>query len=185
MLIFLNNVSDNKDKFTYFYDKFYKYAYCICFDILYDKQETDFVVNRVFYKVYRSMGRLKSEDDIKAWIGTIARNEAINYNKHTYSQHSHTVELDNEILYDPYNLADTPLEAVLISENVQQIYDEIENLKPAQAEAMLLKFKYGFSVEEISKLLNTPVKTIYGRIERGTKQLKIRLSEKEREGSNG
>ena len=99
LLIFLNNVSDNKDKFTCCYEKFYKYAYCLCYDILYDKQEIDFVANRVFYKVYLSIGKVTSDDNVKAWIESIARNEAINYNKHTYSQHSHTVELDNEILY--------------------------------------------------------------------------------------
>ena len=184
MLIFLNGISENKDKLTYYYEKFYKYVFTICFDILYNKQETDFVVNSVFYKVYKSIERISSDDNAKAWIGAIARNEAVNYNKHMYSQSSRTTELDNEALYDTYNSADTPLESVVISESVRQIYDEIENLKPEQAEAMLLKFKYGFTTEEIAKLLNTPVKTIYGRIERGTKQLKIRLEEKEGEGSN-
>lgn len=182
--MYYSKEDEDEKKFTYYYNRYYNYAYSICKNILYDKQETDFVLNQVFWKVSKSMVKIADDDAAKAWIGTIARNEAINYNNRTQSKGIHEVELSEEILYSPNEFENSILDALTISESIDQVYEEMKKLKPALANPLILKHQYGFTVQEISDILNKPIKTIYGRLKRGTKILEKKVLQKRRADLN-
>ncbi|MGN0149415.1 MAG: RNA polymerase sigma factor, partial [Clostridia bacterium] len=71
-----------------------------------------------------------------------------------------------------------PADIVVNQENIQYIYLQIKSLKKIYSDVLLLHLKFHFTPEMISDTLHINIKTVYTRLNRGTKLLRKKLEEK-------
>jgi RNA polymerase sigma-70 factor (ECF subfamily) len=95
----------NDEAFEYIYDSTHRLVYYQIYSILKSHQEAENIMQDVYIKVYRNIDKYKN-DNPRAWIVTIARNEAINL----YHKNKKEVFMDEEEL-DAFSEEDekTPL----------------------------------------------------------------------------
>ncbi len=95
----------NDEAFEYIYDSTHRLVYYQIYSILKSHQEAENIMQDVYIKVYRNIDKYKN-DNPRAWIVTIARNEAINQ----YHKNKKEVFMDKEEL-DAFSEEDekTPL----------------------------------------------------------------------------
>lgn len=183
MILFINSVQniDNNSKFDSIYDKYYAYAYKIAYNILGSPAMIEDVLQDVYVNVWRTIDVITDEQTAKAWISTIARNTAINALNKNNIKNNKFIEIDDDVLFSVTSSeGNDPADIVVSEENVQFIYDAIKNLKHIYSDVLILKYKFHHSPEQIAKLLNLNIKTVYTRLERGTGILKEKLLSKER-----
>ncbi len=189
MLLFINNIETdmtNKEKFDVLYKKYYKYVYKIIFSVLKNDKHIDDAVQETFMKIWKNITVLDLDDEegCKAFISVVAKNTAINkYNsdkKNTFN----VVEIDDEVLFAVVNdNSMNPADIIVNDDNVDYIYGKINELGEKYCDVMLLKYKYHHTPEEISKLTDINLKTVYTRLSRGKEMLKAILL-KERGNTN-
>lgn len=128
----------NDEAFEYIYDSTHRLVYYQIYSILKSHQEAENIMQDVYIKVYQNIDKYKN-DNPRAWIVTIARNEAIN----KYHKNKKEVFMDEEEL-DSFSEEDkqTPLINLAI-----KILDEEEFLLVAYS---VLESK---SRKEVGKIL--------------------------------
>lgn len=175
------DTEENNKKFESIYNKYYNYAYTIAYNILHDVQQMEDVMQTIFLCVWKILSKMTDDQSTKALISTIARNSAINAGKKMTRDSGNKIDIDDDVMYATTTLADSdPLDIVISKENLQNIYNQIKSMKKIYADVLLLKYKFNFSPEQISELLDINVKTVYTRLERGGGILKNALKSKER-----
>ncbi|HOH58801.1 MAG TPA: sigma-70 family RNA polymerase sigma factor [Bacilli bacterium] len=129
----------NDEAFEYIYDSTHRLVYYQIYSILKSHQEAENIMQDVYIKVYRNIDKYKN-DNPRAWIVTIARNEAINQ----YHKNKKEVFMDEEEL-DAFSEEDekTPLINLAV-----KILDEEEFLLVAYS---VLE---GKSRREVAKILD-------------------------------
>ncbi|HNZ74301.1 MAG TPA: sigma-70 family RNA polymerase sigma factor [Bacilli bacterium] len=129
----------NDEAFEYIYDSTHRLVYYQIYSILKSHQEAENIMQDVYIKVYRNIDKYKN-DNPRAWIVTIARNEAINL----YHKNKKEVFMDEEEL-DAFSEEDekTPLINLAV-----KILDEEEFLLVAYS---VLE---GKSRREVAKILD-------------------------------
>lgn len=183
LILFLNNL-DIKDfdeeQFNEFYETYYRYVYKICINILGNDYELlKDVVQDVFFKAALTMHVMQDAVSAKAWLATLARNEALNAAKKKSIEKRHVVDLDDEIAYATVPASDlnsSPLRIIVDQEAVNAIFEEMLAMDKKYADILLLKMKFHLDIADIAKLLNIKLATAYARYERGREKLKARIA---------
>jgi len=126
-------------------------------------------MQEVFIRLFKTMGRLQTEDDIRRWLIRLTKNAAIDaVGKETRYNNKIAVYLDNdEMAVDIIDrTAENPMDEALKQEFAEYVSNILATLKPIHADAIRLKYYFGFTVEEIAKLTNAPVHTVYSRLDK-------------------
>ena len=179
----IKNTQENCEKFNRIYEDFYLYAYKIAFEIIRDVQKMEDVMQVIFTNIWRSLDKMIDEQSTKALIAVITKNTAINENKKYETISNRFMSIDDDIMYEftldlNNNNNQNPVDIVVNQENIQYIYSEIKSLKSIYSEILLLNLKFHFTPEMISNTLHINIKTVYTRLNRGTKLLRKKLEEK-------
>jgi len=125
------------------------------------------IFQETFIKIINSLRNGKYNDDGKfiAWATRIAHNLIIDYfrknqNLKTISNDSYEVDLLNSI-----PLADKPIEATLIKDQISKDIRQIIDLLPdEQKEVILMRHYIGMSFKEIAEETNVSINTALGRM---------------------
>lgn len=170
------NNSYNIEKFNYIYKKFYLYAYKVTFNTVHNSSQIDDIMQEIFINVWKILNNVNEDINLKALIATIARNTAINFLKKDKYRTDKMVDIDDEASFFILSRCDNePLNTIVAAENIEFIYKQIKSLKKIYADILLLKYKFDFTPEMISKLLNIKLKTVYTRLSRGENILREKL----------
>ncbi len=178
-------ISSGEKRFEHYFNKYYKYACRVCLNIVHAPDVVEDIITISFFKAYDKLKDMTSEREAKIWIATIVRNDSKNYLKSKAAEQRLNIEPYEDAMRSKYDLSGDPLSNLIVSEAVDEIYNEIQNLSKKLADTMMLSYKNGMSAREIAELLNVPEKTVYGRIEKGTKRLKAALCKKGEVNDNG
>lgn len=124
-----------------------------------DPEDVDEVVQDVFYKLskYLFLFRGKTDDDIKRWIYKVTINRVKNYNRSFFRRN--TEELKEDIVSK-----NTIEDFIIFKEN-------IENLTDTYRDAVTLQVE-GYTIKEISKMLNLSEDVVKKRLSRAKKIMK-------------
>ncbi len=113
----------------------------------------------LFYKIIDKPHLFDSSQRFSTWIYSIAHNMCKNeYRRRT---------LRNCSSLNPENLAnftDNSEYETDVSETVNIIYNELNNLGESHKTAFILRYREGFQVNEISEVLNLPEGTVKSRL---------------------
>ncbi len=150
---------------------------------VYDASEVEDVVQEVFIKAYRAIGRFRGDSAFYTWIYRIAVNTAKN---HLVSQSrrppGHDVEatdvVNSEVGRDLHENA-TPEAHFMSDELAQCVNTALDNLPADLREAITLREIDGLSYEDIAVAMSCPIGTVRSRIFRAREAIDKELQKLE------
>ncbi len=162
--------------------RFQQPVYALAFRLLDDPAGASDVVQEVFLKVFRSIGRFRGQSTLKTWIYRITVNEAHNARRWFFRHRRREVDLDSgpEDTRDwKENIPDesrTPFEQAFGSEQRLMVEDALEKINPIFREAVVLRDISDLSYEEVAEILGVSLGTVKSRILRGREALREELA---------
>lgn len=151
---------EREDKFNECYQKYSTTIYRI--GILYLKNEHDVqdMMQDVFIKYLKYDRDFNSEEDEK-WIIRVTINQCKDYLRKFWRKNRHSLEIEIPICDPSYS----------------HVLEEVYKLKTRYRIVIHLYYYYGYSIKEISKLLNVSESTVKQRLKRAREMLKLELED--------
>ncbi|HVP48404.1 MAG TPA: sigma-70 family RNA polymerase sigma factor [Bryobacteraceae bacterium] len=160
--------------------RFQQPVYNLALRLLNDPGDASDVVQEVFLKVFRNVGRFRHQSSLKTWIYRITVNEAHNQRRWFFRHRSREVGLDDEPEeYRNRALPDgtrSPFDHVFDREKHVLIEDALGRINPLFREAVVLREIEDLSYEEIADVLQISLGTVKSRIMRGREALRRELT---------
>ncbi len=143
-----------------------------------DNSLWDDIMQEIFIKFYKSMGRVHGEEASRKWLLTIARNEIINHCKSEELYRKHVLlSFNKEEFFDNCSkpVGDIILETTIKQELELKVRKKIRHLRPKQQEVIVLKYYYEYTAKEIAHMLKCPLNTVYSRLKKAEGSLQKNL----------
>lgn len=138
------------------------------------REDAEDIVQNTFYKAISNMIHLETENP-SAWLFKVAIH---NYYDLCRKQKRHPkVEVKEEFIENLFSSVEDGEQFIINNENRAEIQEIIEQLKPVQANMLLLKYEMDLSYEQIANLLNIKVDTVRMTLYRARNQFKKKWSE--------
>lgn len=148
----------------------YKYmVYHIAYTKLNDHQLSEDVMQETFFKLSKNIDRLKTEDDVKYWLITVAGNCA----KSALARKNNKTVLLEDI--EEQAQSGGTEDAFIYQEMVNELNSVLDTLEPKYMELIVQKYYYNKTVREIARQFSIPYTTACYRLHRGLKILEQKL----------
>ena len=145
-----------------------------------DPSDASDIVQEVFLKVFRNIGKFRGNSSLKTWIYRIAVNEAYNHRRWFARHLRKEVALASDESAPSYadSLADpcrTPFDQAADHETRALVEAALEELNPKFRAAVVLRDIEDLSYDEIAAVLDISLGTVKSRILRGREALRKTL----------
>jgi RNA polymerase sigma-70 factor (ECF subfamily) len=154
------------------YDRYCRLVYTIALRITGDREASEEVTQDVFQAVWQGAGSFQPGGSFSAWLVGIARHRAIDVTRsRRYRARMREETLDT---YTSSNAAasDAPADGLVLRTVVRSALDE---LPPAQRQAIELAYYGGLTHNEIAGRLGEPVGTVKSRMRLGLTRMRSLL----------
>ncbi|MCF0054504.1 RNA polymerase sigma factor [Dyadobacter sp. CY356] len=148
------------------FKKYFGYGKSICLRYTASPEEAEEVLNESFLKVFNSLGRYDRSQPFKAWLRTILVHTAISKYRKNRKYRDYYASYDDSFEYS----ADDDVISHIAADDVMKV---IQQLKPIYKTVFLLYVVDGYSLKEISELLQINAATIRSHFSRA----RLRLQE--------
>jgi len=143
-----------------------------------DQQMAEDIFQETWIRVLEKGRQFNPQWKFETWLISIARNLAIDTARRRRT--TTFTELEHEGEDEPvFDVADTrataALEQVIQQQLDQRVADAVQHLSPLYREALLLRFQEDLSIEEIARVVGSPLSTVKSRLHRGMAMLADRL----------
>ena len=188
MLIYLTNIDECQKNtildFNTIYHKYYKMVWITICKSIYDAQQREEVMQDVFVKFYKSMGKFQHENAACKWLMLVTKSTIIDAVRKdtTYKEHI-SITLDDEDIFESCQdiLENHPLDNVIKQEIANELMTVIRQLKSIHYEVIILHYFMEFSPKEISQKLHIPLYTVYSRLSKAKTILYDKISKSVKE----
>lgn len=151
-----------------------------------NKEETEDLLQNVFFKVYKYCKNFDTTRKFSSWIYRIAHNEAVNHIKRKNIKKFISLEefVSNKDRIETKTDAKSPMEIWLKKELRGEVEKSMKKLPAKYQEVLKMRYFSEKSYKEISKALKKPVNTVGTLINRAKRKLEavILISEKDNKG---
>jgi RNA polymerase sigma-70 factor (ECF subfamily) len=141
------------------------------------RDDVDDLVQDIFVQTYRSIGRFRGQSAFSTWLHSIAVNTTIKYLRKMKSRPA--VSIDDPVTGIENTLAADgdcpPAMVVEESERKQAVRAAVEQLSEKHRVVVVLHYFEDHSCEEIAKVLNCSVGTVWSRLHYACKKLRGQL----------
>lgn len=158
-------IKGDKYAFEQLVKKHYQNIYAYCYRRTGDENIAADLTQDVFMKLVSSIYNYRFFGKFTNFIFTIAVNTCNDYFRKIKP------DADSEINEFPSD-DDTPMEAVIKSEEKNRLQNRLNNLPDKQREAIILYYYYDFKVKDIAKITGVPISTAKSRIKQGLDKLR-------------
>ena len=147
-----------------------------------NKEDTEDLVQDVFVKAYKSLGRFQGKSSFYTWIYRIAVNSTINFIKRRAKKSALSLDnIDLNIERDPayveLSAKGSPLKDMSIKELQEKLNKALLTLSEKHRAVVVLHDIQGVPHNEIAKMLGCSSGTIRSRLYYARQRLQIELSE--------
>ena len=157
----------NPRAFEQVVDRFHKPIFAFAFKFLQNADDAEDVTQTVFIKVFENLSSYDSKYKLFSWIYKIAVNEAINFRNSRRTSE----ELGENVVSREH----TPEKIYLDNELHQQIMSALDSMKSDYSMVIVLRHFQNCSYQEMSEILDIPVKTVKSRLFSARQELKERM----------
>lgn len=157
-------------------EKYERLVYSICYQFTANHHTAEDLAQETFLSVYRHKDTIP-EDNPKAWVARIATNKSKDFLKSAYNRRVAAAD-DENMPQDKGTLfgrEEQPEALLLAKDEAQQLESEIRALKEPYHMVAILFFIEERSVDEISKSLSRPAKTVHTQLYRAKKILQEKI----------
>ncbi|MBD3386709.1 sigma-70 family RNA polymerase sigma factor [candidate division KSB1 bacterium] len=156
-------------------------VYNTALKLLGNEQEAECVLQETFLKVFKALPGFKGESSLSTWIYRIATNFAL---MRLRSRKKESVTFDiadeqiNQNMLESFNqtVGDNPLHAVINDELKQAMEKAIRQLSPKFKTVFVLKDIDGYSLKEISEMLEMSLPAVKSNLHRARLALRNQLA---------
>jgi RNA polymerase sigma-70 factor (ECF subfamily) len=165
--------SGDKDAFNTLYDRYINKVYNFCLAFTGDDDDAKDCTQEVFIRVYRSIGKFRSDAKFNTWLYRIINNtckdmvKKVSYRKRMVSTDSEGWDTQGESLDDPVSNYPDPYVELTRKEMREQFLSALKKLKPAFRRILILRDIEGRSYEEISEITGRNPGTVRSSLARG------------------
>ncbi|MGD9559434.1 MAG: RNA polymerase sigma factor [Oscillospiraceae bacterium] len=166
----------NDRQFNEMVGQYERLVYTICYQFTKNHHTAQDLAQETFLSAYSHLASCPAGNE-KPWLARIATNKAKDFLKSAYNRRvlaadDTTLPESGDVLFSKQEL---PEDLTLEREGVLAIEADIRALKEPYHQVAVLYFLQEFSVDEISKRLERPPKTVHTQIWRAKRQLQEKL----------
>ncbi len=163
--------------------KYEKKIYAIGFKVFKNEQDAYDVAQEICIKVYHKLNQFQFDSAFSTWLYRLATNTAIDEYRKMKRRMNHemssdkSIHDDEDIKMEIKDSSDTPEQSVLRQEEVNLVWQALNELKEDQKDIIVMKDIEGKSYDEIAEELDIGLGTVKSRLARARKALKNVLLE--------
>jgi RNA polymerase sigma-70 factor, ECF subfamily len=156
------------EAFTHIVETYQTPVYNLCYRMLYDAQEAEDAAQETFWRAYQGLKRYDQQRPFVTWLLSIAAHYCIDQQRRRKLP---ILELD-DYLEDaiPDNTPD-PEKVSGVREDEKAVRDLLKNLGEQDKAAVIMRYWYDFSDEEIGSALDLTVSAVKSRLHRARREL--------------
>ncbi|MCR4638544.1 sigma-70 family RNA polymerase sigma factor [Ruminococcus sp.] len=162
------------------FDKYCNYVYTISLSVLKscgNREDVEECVSDVFMKIYKHLdNNTDFSDNIKGFIGAVARNTAIDAFRRISTRNSRTAYVDENTIND-LKSSDDITENTERKEQSRIILDKIKELGDPDSTIIIQQYYYNRTAKEIAKSISMSAAAVQKRSSRAKQKLRILLTE--------
>jgi len=159
----------DEEAFTMLVDTYQTPIFNLCYRMLGESKSAEDAAQETFWRAWQKIKSYDPERSFSTWLLSIAAHYCIDQ---TRKQKVTLFELDE---YPDFDLGDprmpNPETAVITNDEEETLHRMIDQLNPPDRAAVILKYWYGCSEEEISQMLSLSVSAVKSRLHRARRQL--------------
>lgn len=144
-------------------------VYNLCYRMLGEAGEAEDAAQETFMRAYRGLSHYDAERSFATWLLSIASHYCIDH-----ARRRRILPLPMETLLPSQQQADAapgPEDVLSLRERREQVSEMVRNLNPHRRAAVLLRYWYDLSYEEISQVLSLSVSAVKSQLHRARREL--------------
>lgn len=149
----------------------------LCYRMLGNRQEAEDAAQEVFWRAYKALHRYDPNRSFQTWLLSIASHYCIDQQR---KRHLYKVPIDTPFEETFHDNSPTPESIYNQNEKASQIEDLVNELKPTDRAALVLRYWHEMSEKEIADTLSLTVSAVKSRLFRARRQV-AQLMEEQRE----
>ncbi|MFA7208820.1 MAG: sigma-70 family RNA polymerase sigma factor [Parcubacteria group bacterium] len=162
------------DSFEYLVGRYLKPVYNFLYQFTQDRDSLDDLTQETFIKAWKNIKKFDPEKNFRTWLFTIAKNTAYDFlkKKKTLPFSDFLDEAGNNRLENV--VEDGPrLEEVLAGKDLaRELEKKLQEIPDSYRILLLMRYKDGFSLQEIAQILDLPYNTVKSQHARALASLK-------------
>lgn len=144
--------------------------------ILKESHDAEDALQETFFQAMKGLKNYREQNQFKAWIFKIARNQAITIirkrNRYSVQEDPHQ---HAEIQGGEAHSDSLPMEHMAKEESIESLKQAMEQLPDVEREVVILRLQSNLPFKEIAKTMNCSINTVLGRMHNAKKRLKQTL----------
>lgn len=152
-----------------------KKLYTLCFRMAGDKEDALDCAQEAMLRVWRALYSYRKEASFTTWIYRIATNTCLDLLRKRKTKPSVSLEALTDAGFFVQASSGDPEEHAVSNARRDALQTGINALPPDMRAALILRDVQGFSYEEVSAILDTPLGTVKSRINRAREKLRTIL----------
>jgi RNA polymerase sigma-70 factor (ECF subfamily) len=161
-------IQGDQDAFTYIVETYQRPVYNLCYRMLGDPQEAEDASQETFWRAYQALRRYDQQRSFITWLLSIAAHYCIDQQRKKRFPILALDILPEEDAPDP---APDPEKVFNELEQRGQMQRLLSHLGPQDRAAIVLRYWYEFSEEEIARTLSLTVSAVKSRLFRARKEM--------------
>jgi len=156
-------LSGDQEAFTVVVETYQTPVYNLCARMLGDGIEAEDAAQETFWRAYQALNRYDRQRPFATWLLSIAAHYCIDQQRKRRLPSIPITDMNEEIMPDG---AISPESAASLSERDQYLHKLLGQLNPQDRAALILRYWYDFSEEEIAQSLSLTVSAVKSRMHR-------------------
>ncbi|OXA76827.1 RNA polymerase sigma-70 factor, ECF subfamily [Flavobacterium aquidurense] len=161
--------SGNEKAFRQLFDHYYQDIYGYSISLLKSKEAAEENVQDVFMKVWQHRENLNAEQSFKAYIFTIARNQAFN----TLNKAANDLALKEAVFYESQKSHEYGDYSIREADCKKLRKQAMKQLPPKRKQIFKMSRKKGMSYEEISQELGISINTVRNQMSKALESMRV------------
>ena len=164
----LQAISGDPNAFGNLIDSYHQSVYNLCYRMLGDHYEAEDAAQEAFFRAYKSLDWYDSKRPFSTWLLSIAAHYCIDQLR---KRRMKFVPLDSIPSREVKDMSPNPESSLTMDEDQQQVRALLETLSPTDRAAVVMRYWYDFSYDEISIALNISLSAVKSRLHRARRAL--------------
>lgn len=165
-------IQGNDDSFAFLVELYQRPVYNLCYRMLGNAQEAEDAAQETFWRAYQALRRYDPQRSFITWLLSIAAHYCIDQQR---KRRIPLLDLDLLPEEDVPDAAPDPARVMADKDSQGQIQYLLKKLSPLDRAAIVLRYWYDFSEEEIAKTLSLTVSAVKSRLFRARRELAERF----------
>jgi RNA polymerase sigma-70 factor (ECF subfamily) len=163
-------IEGDDNAFTQLIEKYQRPVYNLCYRMLGNPGDAEDAAQEAFFRAYKALDRYDPKRSFATWLLSIASHYCIDQlRKRRFT--SFSMDDEEHAWLEPPDPAPSPENTVSSREKQEQVQQLLERLGPKDRSAVVMRYWYDYSYEEIAEALSLTISAVKSRLHRARKDL--------------